>query len=119
MTKMFFKNELKCSKRYGHVTDDVMSLFLSSKKLSGKTLFRCKFSLPFVETYHRPSTALGLVSRRFAHIHSPLRLLIWEVIWLLLTAPHKKNLKYAVCFQLDNEILSQQQNNLIWQKSRY
>ena len=62
MTKMFFKSELKYSKGYGHVTDDVISLFLSSKKLSGKTLLRCKFSLPFVETYHRPSTVLGLVS---------------------------------------------------------
>ena len=49
MTKMFFKSELKYSKRYGHVTDDVISLFLLSKKLSGKTLLRCKFLLPFVE----------------------------------------------------------------------
>ena len=39
MTKKVLENELKYSKRYGHVTDDVISLFWSSKKkLSGRTL---------------------------------------------------------------------------------
>ena len=31
------------------------------------------------------------------------------------TAQHNQILKYAICFQLDNEILSQQQKNLILQ----
>ena len=47
---MYFKNELKYSKRSDHVTDDVMSLFWSREKLSGRTLLSCKFSLPCDET---------------------------------------------------------------------
>ena len=47
---MYFKNELKYSKRSDHVTDDVMSLFWSRKNLSGRTLLSCKFSLPCDET---------------------------------------------------------------------
>ena len=49
---MYFKNEfeLKYSKRSDHVTDDAMSLFWSGKKLSGRTLLSCKFSLPCDET---------------------------------------------------------------------
>ena len=31
MAKMYFKNELKYSKRFDHVTDDIMSLFWSCK----------------------------------------------------------------------------------------
>ena len=31
------------------------------------------------------------------------------------TAQHNQILKYTICFQLDNEILSQQQKNLILQ----
>ena len=45
--KRYFKNELKHSKRFDHGTDDVMFLFWSWKKLSSRTLFSCKFSLPF------------------------------------------------------------------------
>ena len=44
--KRYFKNKLKHSKRFDHVTDDVLSLFWSWKKLSGKTLLSRKFSLP-------------------------------------------------------------------------
>ena len=47
---MYFQNEQKSSKRSGHVTDDVMSLFWSLKKLTGRTLLSCKFSLPFDAT---------------------------------------------------------------------
>ena len=46
MTKRYFKNKLKHSKRFDHVTDDVLSLFWSWKKLSGRTLLSRKFSLP-------------------------------------------------------------------------
>ena len=42
---VYFKKELKHSKRFVHVTDDVMSL-LVMKKFSGRTLPSCKFSLP-------------------------------------------------------------------------
>ena len=41
-----FKTELKHSKRFDHVTDDLMSLFWLGKKLSGRTLLSRKFSLP-------------------------------------------------------------------------
>ena len=40
------KNKLTHSKRFDHVTYDVMSLFWSWNKLSGKTLLYRKFSLP-------------------------------------------------------------------------
>ena len=43
--KRYFKNELKHSKCFDHVTNDVMSLFWSQKKLSGGTLLSRKFSL--------------------------------------------------------------------------
>ena len=44
--KRYFKTKLKYSKRFDHVTDDVMSLYWSRKKLSGITLLSGKFSLP-------------------------------------------------------------------------
>ena len=44
--KRYFKNTLKHSKRFDHVTDDVMSLFWSRQKLSVRTLLSRKFSLP-------------------------------------------------------------------------
>ena len=47
---MYFKNELKYSELSDHVTDDVMSFFRLWKKLSGRTLLSCKFSLPCDET---------------------------------------------------------------------
>ena len=47
---MYFKNELKYLKRSDHVTDDVVSLFLSWKILSVRTLASCKFSPPCDET---------------------------------------------------------------------
>ena len=46
MAKMYFRNKLKYSKRSDHVTDDVMSLFWSREKVSGRTLLSRKFSLP-------------------------------------------------------------------------
>ena len=64
MKKMYFKNELKYSKRSRHVTDVVMPLFWLLQKLSGRTLLSYKFSLPRV-IKSRPSTALSLVSRLF------------------------------------------------------
>ena len=36
-----------------------------------------------------------------------------DVNWLFLDAPHNQNLKYAICFQPNDEILSQEQKNLI------
>ena len=36
-----------------------------------------------------------------------------NVNWLFLNAPHNQNLKHAICFEPNNEILSQQQKNLI------
>ena len=48
--KMYFRNELKYSKRSDHVTDDVTSLFWPWEKLSGRTLLSCKCSLPCDET---------------------------------------------------------------------
>ena len=44
--KKYFKNKLKHSKRFDHVTDDIMSLFWSWKNLSSRTLPSRKFSLP-------------------------------------------------------------------------
>ena len=41
--KMCLKHQLKCSKRFGHVNDSVMSLFMSLKKYD-RTLFPCKLS---------------------------------------------------------------------------
>ena len=40
-----------------------------------------------------------------------------DVNWLFLDAPHNQNLKSAICFQPNNEILSQEQKNLILKKS--
>ena len=67
MTKMYFKNELKYSKRSDHVTDDVMSLFWSWKKLSVRTLLSCKFSLPCDETstLHSPRLSVPTFSLMF------------------------------------------------------
>ena len=42
---MYFKHELKYLKRSGHVTGDVMPLFVHAKKSSGGTLLPCKFLL--------------------------------------------------------------------------
>ena len=46
MKKRYFKSKLTHSKRFDRVTDEVMSLFWSWNKLSGKTLLSRKFSLP-------------------------------------------------------------------------
>ena len=43
MTKRYIKNELKRSKRFDHVTEDIMSLFWSWKKLSVKHYFPANF----------------------------------------------------------------------------
>ena len=67
--KRYLKNELKHSKRLDHVTDDVMSFFRSWKKLSGRTLLSCKFSLSFDSSWL--SAALGLVSRLFRSCSFP------------------------------------------------
>ena len=49
MTKNVLK-KIKYSKRSDHVTDDVMSLFWSLQKLSGRALLSYKFSLPCDKT---------------------------------------------------------------------
>ena len=36
-----------------------------------------------------------------------------DVNWLFLDAPQNQNLKYAICFQPNDEILSQEQKNII------
>ena len=68
--KRCFKKELKHSQRFDHVTDDVMSLFWSWKKLSDRTLLFCKFSLCRV-IKDRLSTVLDLVSRLFRSCFLP------------------------------------------------
>ena len=40
-----------------------------------------------------------------------------DVNWLFLDAPQNQNLKYTICFQPNDEILSQGQKNLILKKS--
>ena len=90
---MYFKNELKYSKRSDHVADDVMSLFWSRKNFSGRTLLSCKFSLPCDET-----STLYSPRPSFAHVHCPLKSVIPDVNWLFLNAPHSQNLKYAILF---------------------
>ena len=65
--KRYFKNELKHSQRFDHVTDDVMSLFWSWKKLSDRTLLFCKFSLPCDKrsTLYSPRPSLPTFSLMF------------------------------------------------------
>ena len=69
-TKKYFKNELKHSQRFDHVTDDVMSLFWSWKKLADRILLFCKFFLCRV-IKDRLSTVLDLVSRLFRSCFLP------------------------------------------------
>ena len=64
---MYFNQELKDSKRSGHVTDDVMSLFCVVKKLPGRKLLSCKFSLSCDETstLYSPRPSLPTFSLMF------------------------------------------------------
>ena len=114
---MYLKNELKYSKRSDHVTDDVMSLFCSRKNLSGRTLLSCKFSLPCDETstLYSPRPSFPTFSLMFI---APLILNSGRKLRLFLNAPHNQNLKYAILFKPNDEILSQQQKTLIQQWSR-
>ena len=41
-----------------------------------------------------------------------------DVNWLFLDAPHNQNLKYAILYEPNDEILSQQKKTLIQQWSR-
>ena len=61
--KRYFKNELKRSKLSDHVSDDVMSLFWSWKKFSGRTYFPANFVCRVMKGWL--FKALGPVSRLF------------------------------------------------------
>ena len=61
--KRYFKNELKHSKRFDQVTDDVTSLFWSWKNYQVKHYFPANFLCLVIKSWL--STALGLVSRLF------------------------------------------------------
>ena len=78
--------------RFDLVTDHVMSLFWSWKKISGKTLLSRKFSLPCDErfTLYSPRPSLATFSLMF--------ITSLNFNWLFLNAPHNQNLKYAICF---------------------
>ena len=107
---MYFKNEPKYSKRSDHVTDDVMSIFWSwKKKYQVEYCFPANFHCHMMK--RRLFKALGLVWF-FGHVHRHLKFKMPDVNWLLLNASHNQNLKYAICFKLDNELLSQQQKKL-------
>ena len=68
---MYFKQELKYSKRSGHVTQHHVTL-LVVKKLSGRTLLLCKFSLPCDETstLYSPQPSLQTFSPMFINAGS-------------------------------------------------
>ena len=68
---MYFKHELNYSKRFGHVTDEVMSLFWSLNKLSGKTADYFPRNLYCRVMKIRHFSALGLVSRLFRSCSLP------------------------------------------------
>ena len=65
---MYFKNELKYSKRSDHVTDDAMSLICNEKKLSGKhhfpASFLCRVMKRGLSTFHSLVSRLFLLSQQ-------------------------------------------------------
>ena len=67
MTKNVLLKKLKYSKRSDHMTDDVMSLFWSLQKLSGRALLSYKFSLPCdkTSTLYSPRPSLPTFSLMF------------------------------------------------------
>ena len=109
--KRYLKTKLKHLKRFGHVTDDVMSLYWSRKKLSGITLLSGKFSLPCDKrlTLYSPRPSLPTFTLLFITpliFNAGRQLVIFKCptqlkpqIWYLLT-------RYMLLFV--NEILSQQ-----------
>ena len=64
---MYFNQELKDSKRSGHVTDDVMSLFWSLKNYQVENYFPANFSLSCDETstLYSPRPSLPTFSLMF------------------------------------------------------
>ena len=63
MTKKYFKNELKHSKRFNHVTDDVMSLFWSNYEVEHYFPANCLCRM--IKGWISTAFGLGLVSRLF------------------------------------------------------
>ena len=87
MAKIYFKNKLKYSKRSDHGTDDVMSLFWSGEKLSGRTLLSCKFSLRCDETsiLHSPWPSLptySLMSITLLNFNAGRKLVVFKCLAL-------------------------------------
>ena len=66
---VYFKKELKHSKRFVHVTDDVMSLFWSWKNFQVEHYLPANFLCRVIKGWL--STALGLVSRLFRSCSLP------------------------------------------------
>ena len=66
---MYFKKELKYSKRSDHVTDDVMSHLVMKKNYQVVHHFPANFLCLVMK--RRRSTALGLVSRLFRSCSLP------------------------------------------------
>ena len=71
---MYFNQELKDSKRSCHVTDEVMSLFLSLKNYQVENYFHANFHCRVMK--RRLSTALGLAYRLFRSCLFHLKFLI-------------------------------------------
>ena len=68
---MYFKHELKYSKRFGHVIDEVMSLFWWLNKLSRKTADYFPTNLSSRVMRIRHFSAPGPVSRLFRSCSLP------------------------------------------------
>ena len=97
---LYFKHELKYLRRSGHVIDDVMFLFWSSKYYQVKHYFPVNVRCCVAK--RQLSTVLGLVFRLFrSYLFPTLSLVNFKCpksLVISVLCPTQQNLKYAIVF---------------------